>query len=592
MRWWRCAVFGRSALLVALSVFGLGPVITAGSGPPQGSRRGGVLTKHELNDPDGLHPYLTTDASTRYIQQLIFDRLCKLNLRTLELMPELAELPVAENGHRSYRFRLRPEARWADGRPVTAEDVVFSWKALMNPFVDSAPLRAECVDILKPEILGPREVRFYVRRPRFDNVYKLTYALYILPKHHYDPDGLTDRYTVEDLALYHSAGKLEELPQQARAAMEAFARRFQDPTFRFDPARVLGSGPYRPVQWRRGQWLVLARNERYWQAGSREPFSQAYPDTIRFRVLQDLEAAYGALRAGQIHFSESFRPVQLVRQMQGPDFERRFAKHVQIQPSFYYIAWNLDRVYFRDPRVRQALSLLADRHQMLRTVFFGQGRPTATFYFDQRPEHHPGIRPDPYDPARARRLLAEAGWSDTNGDGVLDKDGVPFRFTLYFNQGNENRRQVALIWAQALAQVGIQAVVQPIEWGALLGRLRSRDYDAAVVGIVFDANEQDFYPYFHSTQAEQRGFNYAGYRNPEADQLLERIPTELEPQRRIPLHRALQARLAADRPYLFLFVVAQRFVYDRRWSGVLFYPQRPGYYLGEWYLTPGVRADL
>nr|BCX01494.1 MAG: peptide-binding protein [Bacteroidota bacterium] len=557
----------------------------------QRPQMGGELIKHELNDPDGLHPYLTTDASTRYMQQLIFDRLCKLNLRTLELMPELAELPIPENGHRSYRFRIRPEARWADGRPVTADDVVFSWKALMNPFVDSAPLRAECVDILKPEVVGPHEVRFYVRRPRFDNVYKLTYALYILPKHHYDPERLTDRYTVEDLARYHSSGRLEELSPEARAAMEAFAQRFQDPAFRFDPSRVLGSGPYRPVEWRRGQWLLLVRNPRYWQANSREPFTEAYPDTIRFRVIRDVEAALNALRAGQVHVSESFRPAQFIYQMQGADFERRFARHVQLQPSFYYIAWNLDRPYFRDPRVREALSLLANREQMLRTVFFGQGQPVVSFYFPGRPEHHPGLRPDPYDPSRARRLLAEAGWRDTNGDGVLDKDGVPFRFTLYFNQGNENRRQVALIWAQALARVGVRAVVQPIEWGVLLDRLRSRDYDAAIVGIVFDANEQDFYPYFHSAQAQLRGFNYSGYRDPETDRLLERIPAEFDFRRRILLHRALQERLAANRPYLFLFAVAQRFVYDRRWAGVVFYPQRPGYYLGQWYLATGMRSD-
>jgi peptide/nickel transport system substrate-binding protein len=221
--------------------------------------------------------------------------------------------------------------------------------------------------------------------------------------------------------------------------------------------------------------------------------------------------------------------------------------------SYTYIGYNLKNPLFQDKRVRQALTYATNREEIVQYVLYGLGT-VATGPF---PNHlwysNPKVKPIPYDPQKARQLLAEAGWKDTDGDSVLDKDGSPFRFALITNSGNEIRKDVGVLVQRQLREVGIDVRFELYEWSVFLKNfINAKHFDACILGWGLSPDPDD-YQIWHSSQIE-KGFNFVSYKNPEVDLLWEEGRKEYDVEKRKQIYWRIHELMAEDQPYTFLYV--------------------------------------
>jgi peptide/nickel transport system substrate-binding protein len=222
------------------------------------------------------------------------------------------------------------------------------------------------------------------------------------------------------------------------------------------------------------------------------------------------------------------------------------------------------------------MTYLTNREQMVKTILFGLGEVVEGPIYFFRPEYDKALPRYPFDPQKGLELLKEAGWRDTDGDGVLDKliDGrrVPFAFEIKVNSGNTVRKSVALTLQDELRNHGIGASVRELDWTIFLADVKNRQFDAILLGWAMSVTEPDAYQVWHSSQAENRGSNHIAYKNARVDRILEAYRREFDPQRRIEMYREFQQILSDEQPYTFLFVGKSVVAVHRRISGIEVFP--------------------
>lgn len=526
-------------------------------------------------EPDGLNPLLTTLSYARYVSEQIFQPLLDFDPESYELIPILAaERPTVEPittgpaaGGLAYTFTIRDEAAWPDGSPVTAEDVVFSYKILLNPKVNAAPYRPYLESLTDVEIDPDNPRRFSV----------LTKEKYILgeasvgnvaiyPRYFYDPQGLLSDIVLADLADPETAARLAE----NNAQVAAFAETFNAAPNQRDADKLIGSGPYRLVEWQSGQRIILERRENYWAADIDAPRLEAGPDRIVFEIIPDQTTAANAVRDEAIDAAVELDNQDFVRLRENEAVRTKFLLETEPAYKYYYILLNTKDPRLSDKRVRRALAHLVDVDGVIENLYNGLAtrtvgpvHPTKSYYEDK-------LEPIPYDPNRARELLAEAGWTDSDGDGLLDKeiDGerVPLSLDFLTIASSTFGNNLAQIYQENARQVGVEVTIQPKEVQPAIGDLRSRDYH--IYGGAFGnlPLPDDFKQLWHTESDTPTGYNRSGFGNAESDALIDEIRVTMDPKKREQLYKRFQRILYEEQPMIFLFAPAERIVLSKRFD--------------------------
>jgi peptide/nickel transport system substrate-binding protein len=225
------------------------------------------------------------------------------------------------------------------------------------------------------------------------------------------------------------------------------------------------------------------------------------------------------------------------------------------------------------------MTYLTNRQQMVKTILFDLGEVVDGPVYLFRPEYDKTLYSHPYEPQKARQLLGEAGWADTDGDGILDKviegEKVPFQFEIKFNSGNDIRKSVALTLQDELKKHGIGVAVRQLDWTIYLDDVRNHKFDAMILGWAMPITEPDGYQVWHSSQAQNKGSNAISFKNERADQLLEENRRTFDPEKRIELYREFQQILNVEQPYTFLFIQKSVLAVDKRFHNVILYPGGP-----------------
>jgi peptide/nickel transport system substrate-binding protein len=261
-------------------------------------------------------------------------------------------------------------------------------------------------------------------------------------------------------------------------------------------------------------------------------------------------------------------PMQYRRQTESEWFKSTFNKYRYLHFGYTYLGYNLQDRRFADRRVRQALTCAIDRERIVKTVLLGLGQVAHSPYKPDTPWYHSGVPTFSYDPEKAKALLAEAGWTDTDGDGVLDKDGQPFEFTIITNQGNELRKNAATLIQRDLKRIGVKVRIRIIEWAALLKNfIHKRNFEACLLGwrIPVDPNQHDIW---NSQKTAEPGLNFINYVNPEVDKLLDLGASTFNPEDRKKYYDKFQEILAEDQPYTFLWIQEDLPIVHSRFQGV------------------------
>lgn len=534
------------------------PAVLKDPGPPVA---GDWLIIHSLSDPEQLNPLTSNDAAASSLLQYIFQSLLTRDPRTLDLKPLIAAArPAISQDKRTYRFSIRRDARFQDGRPLTGADVLFSIKAIKHPLVNAPFLRVYFHSVVDARLLDDFTIEVKTQEPYFLNESVLG-GIDILPRHYYDPENLLKDVSVADLA-----GPPERLSAAAKKFADQFNRDFA--------RNPMGSGPYKFDSWKTGREIELVRDPNYWGHG-KDGVDQPYIDRHRYRIINNMDAALVRLKSGGLD-EMSLTPIQHVRGTGSARFDRDFRKYEFFAPNYSYIGWNNNHRIFRDKAVRKAMTLFTHREQMIKAILFGLGEVVEGPIYFFRPEYDKSLPRIPYDPNKALELLRQAGWSDSDGDGILDKviDGekTPFRFELKINSGNPTRKSVALVLQDELRRHGIDASVREIDWTIFLSDVKARKFDAVILGWSMSTGEPDAYQVWHSSQAANQGSNHISYKNARVDEILEQYRKEFDEEKRIALYREFQRILSDEQPYTFLFLGKSVIAAQRRVHGIEVYP--------------------
>ncbi len=568
----------RKYAVALLACFALGCVETNNKNAPQDfdpnkPEKGDWIIMHELSDPEGLNPVTTNDASSRDIFTKIFEPLLTLDYETAQYRPELAEsMPTVSDDHLSYTFTLKKNITFSDGKPLTAKDVVFTIKAIKNPLViDAAALRNYYESLEDVQATDDYTIVFIMNKTYFMAEFQLGNT-YILPKHIFDPNNITDQYTIPQ------TNDVEQVDNNI--AMKKFAEWFGAADRKREPKYMIGSGPYIAEEWRTNEYVRLMRNEKYWNKGNDED-AAAYPDKLVYKTVNDVNSAVVALKNGELDMIPTINPPKLWVETIDTLATPHITKVRYPQTIYTYIGWNNRKPYFSDKKVRQALSHLVDRERLRQQVNRGFGQLQNTVIYKNLPEYNSALPAYDFNVEKAKQLLAEAGWKDSDGNGILDKmingTKTDFVFTFFVNAGNEVRENIALIVSEEMKKVGIKANVQKQEWTVYLENIRSGQFDASIGAWVNDPTPSDPYQIWHSSQTKNKGSNYVGFINARADQLLEMNRVEFDAQKRVEYMKEFQAIVHDEQPYTVLWLNEIPGAYNKRIQNVKFYSPRPGY---------------
>lgn len=540
---------------------------------------------HELGDPETLNPVNFTDATSGYITSHIFQKLIESDYKNPDrLVPVLAEsLPQTErisDTSMALTFRIRNEARWDNGEPVTARDVEFTLKAIKCPLTNNPNAKPYFDFITDFKFYDNDSKKFTVFS---DRIYFLAEATFtnipILPEYMYDPKQLMRNFTVKQIA--EEKDKLNTHP-----TMKEFTDDFNSEKRIRDTAFISGSGPYRFREWKTNESITLVKKKNWWgDALEKENcFFEAYPDKLIFRFISDQTTAIASLKAGNLDVMRTIRSKDFAELPKSEKFVQNFNAYQPMMYAYAYIGINTKSKFLSDKLVRQALAYLVDADKMIQTVKYGQAeRVIGPIHPSKKKDYHRGITPYSYNPEKAKKLLKQAGWENTNGDETLDKiiGGKHHEFVLdfYINSESDERRAIALIVQEEAKKVGIKINIIANDFIVYIGKCRRHEFDLMFGLWVGGPAPDDLKQIYHTTAANGEGSNYYNFSNPEADSLMETLQSELNEEKRSQKYMRLQEILHEEVPVIFLWAPTERIAISKRFDNA--YPSviRPGYWV-------------
>lgn len=486
------------------------------------------------SEPSTLNPLTGRDLYSSIIEGFYNDTLIKRDLDTLEFKPMLAEKWEVGTDGLSYTFYLRKDVLWHDGKPFTADDVVYSFERILDPEVDAPHVRGYFLDagIAKIEKVDDYTVKFIATKPYFLGL-GVCGGLSLVPKHVFN-NGTPFNY--------HPANR-----------------------------SPVGVGPYRFKEWKTGRKIVLERFDKYW--GEKPDIK-----TLEFRLVSDDTIVLHALKKNELDVAD-LEAVQWMKQL-GDESSSTFNRYKTVGSGYRYIGWNPKVSLFSDKKVRQALTYLINRNKILEKVEFGLANVVIGPFYTESSQYNKNIKPYPYDPVKGRKLLAEAGWKDSDGDGILDKDGKKFEFTFLYAAESTQTERMAPIIKEDLKNAGILMKIERMEWGAFVARVQKKDFEATSLGWS-SGFETDPYQIWHSSQSKiEGGSNFISFENAEADKLIEQARVTLDEKKRNELYWKFQEILHEEQPYTFLFSSFNLDAVSKRVTNVIVH--KAGFDIREW----------
>jgi peptide/nickel transport system substrate-binding protein len=452
--------------------------------------------------------------------------------------PELATSWQWSDDRRTLSIELRPGVVWSDGAPVTADDVVWTWKLQTDEHLGwtYGDLKESIVDM---EAVDAGHLRVHFASAATSRLAELNQG-HILPRHRWS-----------------------ELPTAQWRGNGGWFRDHQ-----------VVSGPFRLADWQPDQQVVLERNPVYFRDG--------HPrlDRVVFRIVPEPGNRLARLLAGAVDFIAQVPAAAAARIEESPGtrLESFWAR------QYNFIHWNLERPMLAEIEARQALTLAIDRQKIVDTLWYGRAAVASSPIISTVWAHRADPGPWPHDPARAGALLAALGWRDTDGDGVLERGGRRFSFEIVTNADNQARTDAAVMIQEDLRRIGVEVRVRQMEFTTVLAKLRGRQFDAVVSAFNIDTSLDLTYAFHSGSIAD--GFNFGGYSNPEVDRLIEVARASRDTIEQGRLLREIQGILHHEQPFTLLWEPQRLTGVSRRLRGVRPNPLSSFFGLEEWWLAP------
>ncbi len=498
-----------------------------------GPAYGDAIVTGSIGDATTLIPIVASDSASHDICSLVFNGLLKYD-KDIKLVGDLAKnWKVSEDGL-VITFYLRKGVKWHDGHPFTARDVEFTYEKLIDANVKT-PYSGDFKKVESLEVVDDYTVRVAYSQAFSPGL--ASWGMWIIPKHLLENEDFTKT---------------------------DFSR------------NPIGTGPYIFKRWKTAERIDLIANTDYYEG---RPFIDRYI----YRIIPDQDAMFLELQTKGIDFM-GLSPLQYKRQTHTEWFRKNFKKYKYPSFGYTYMGYNLKNSKFSDKRVRQAINFALDKQEIIDGVLLGLGRVCTGPYPAESWAYNKGVKPTPYNPKKAKVLLSEAGWCDTDKDGWLDKNGKRFEFTLITNQGNQQRALVAQIIQRRLKEVGIKVKIKILEWSTFLTEfINKRKFEAVILGWGL-GRDPDNYDIWHSSKTKEGEFNFISFKNKEIDRLLDEGRRTFNQDKRKEIYNRIHKFLYDEQPYCFLYVPEALPVVNTRFKGIKPKALGIGYNFIKWYV--------
>jgi len=506
------------------------------------TEEGGEIINAMIGEPSNLVAMIAGDSASSAIAANIFNTLIKYD-ENLNHAPELASQWIISDDQKTITFKLKENLFWADGTPLTSDDVLFTWRLVTDPNTRT-PYASDY--LLVKDAQTPNKQTFTV-------TYEQNYApaldtwasLQILPKHVLKDEDINNTF---------------------------FSRK---PT---------GSGYYQLDQWINGQQVTLKRNKNSTQG-------QALIEKLTSRIIPDTSSQFLELIADNIDLM-NINPIQYQRVFPSrEDLKQKIGLYKELGNGYTYLGFNLKQAPFNDPKVRQAMNYAINKEEIIKGVLLGLGEAIASPYKPGTRWNNESLSPYPYDPSKALALLKEAGY-ERNTAGILVKDGKPFEFEILTNQ-NKQREMTAVLVQRRLKEIGIDVKIRVLEWASFINRfIKTGDFKAVVLGWSLSLDPDQF-NIWHSSQQGPGQFNFVGYENPRVDELLELGRRELDNDKREEIYHEFSKLLLEDSPIVYLYAGYGLSAINKRVQGIKNPAPPAGIYQNsyEWFIPQSLRRN-
>jgi microcin C transport system substrate-binding protein len=484
--------------------------------PNESAPQGGVFNLNLGGEPPTLHPITSTDAYAQVVQGYVMDALLAHDIETYAWKPRLAEKWEISKDNKVFTFFLRKNSFFHDGKPVTAEDVKFSFDAIFEPAYNAAHLRPYYEGIAKVEVIDPYTVKVTAKDTYFKNFDQIA-TMSIIPKH-----------------VYSDVEKSKKMTRT-----------------------LIGSGPYALDKFERGQILSLKKFDKWYGKDDKEWKGAFNFSSINMRFYKEDAIILEHAKKGDLDYvkltSEAY-----VKKTDGAPWGKTIIKHKvenSAPKNYNFIGWNFRREMFQDKDVRVALAHLMNREEMNKKFRYGMAELATGPTYIRSEYASKTVKPLLFDPKTANELLTKAGWKDSDKDGILDKTingkKVSFRFTLI--HPNKDSEKYWTMYKEDLKKAGIDMEIKYLEWNSFLKLLDEGNFDA--VALAWGGGDITWDPkqIWHSSSAVAGGSNFINYKNPEVDKLIDEARQNLDEKKRKKLLATVYEKIAADAPYVFMF---------------------------------------
>lgn len=497
------------------------------------TKYGGAIVVASIGDARTLIPPLATDSASAEICSLVYNGIVKYD-KNINIVGDLAESwEVLDDGLRII-FHLRKNVKWHDGVPFTAKDVEFTYKKLIDPNVKTA-YSGDFEKIKALNVLDDYTIEVIYKEPYAPAL--SSWGMPIIPYHILkDEDLNTSKY--------------------ARAPV--------------------GTGPYKFKKWLTGEKIELVSNHDYFEG-------RPHIDKYIYRIIPDDASMFLELQAKTIDLM-GLTPLQYKRQTNTGFFEKNFNKFRYISFGYTYLGYNLLNDKFKDKKVRQALDYAVNKQEIIDGILLGMGQVATGPFVPESWAYNSVVTPRPYDPQKAKILLSEAGWRDSDNDGWLERKGKIFEFTIIVNQGNDLRQQAAEIIQHRLAEIGIKVKIKVVEWSVMITEfINKRKFEAVLMGWGL-AREPDCFDIWHSSKTKEGEFNFISYKNAEVDDLLVKGRRIFDRETRAPIYKRIHEIIYDEQPYMFLWIADSLPIVNKRIKGIEAAPTGIMHNFIKWYI--------
>lgn len=550
-----------------------------------------TVIAHISSNPDGLHPFNDNSANRTYIFNYTQQTLVSMNIEKLEIEPLLIKaMPSVSEDGLEYTYELKDGIKWDDGSPFTVEDVLFTTKIQVCPLTNNTNVKGNYTSVIESVRKHPEDPNKFIMKAKSLHVSNLEIfaEVYMQQKSHWDPKGVLDNLTFEEMYDENFSASEE---------VSDWFNEFNSGDNSYVPEKLVGLGPYQVTEFNIGSYITLDKKENWYGDNNTEELAyQNYPDKIIFKIISDDAASYLAIKNQQIDVSTYIGTTKLMKLQAIDYFNKNYYSEFMDQYSYSYMGLNMKpdgvefKPFFTDQKVRRAMAHLVPVDEIIDVIVQGQASRQVANVSPLKKSYNSDLKPIEFDIEKAKQLLDEAGWIDTDQNNIRDKvvngEKLQLSFKLSYMSGNAATKETILMIKEEMYKAGVDVIPSPMDFTLFYKNAQDHKFDAMLGAWGGSAGYSDPMQLWHTEAWASKGSNFTGFGDAQSDSLINLANTSLDVDAHIAATRALQKKIYDDQPYVFMYSYKRKIAIHKRFDNANMYNEKPGVALNNLLLKP------